>query len=69
MHDDPLMDPPATADYLGTSVPALAQMRYRGDGPPFIRMTARKIRYRRSDVDGWLSSRTRTRTDDRTPAA
>lgn len=30
----------------------------RGDGPPMVRLSARMVRYRRSDVEAWLASRT-----------
>lgn len=50
---DMLLTPSAVAAYLGRSVPALAQMRYRGTGPRFIHAGSR-IRYRQSDVDAWL---------------
>lgn len=59
--DTQLMTPAALAALLGRSVPALAQMRYRGTGPRFIRAGGR-IRYRRSDVDTWLSAGERDAT-------
>lgn len=42
----------------------LAQMRYRGDGPPFIKPAPRKVVYRRSAVEEWLASLERRRTDE-----
>jgi excisionase family DNA binding protein len=45
------------AEYLGLSVWTLAQMRLRGDGPPFYRLGLRLIGYRRDDLDQWLASR------------
>lgn len=39
---------------LGVTVAALAQWRHRGQGPAFVR-EGRWIRYRRSDVDAWVS--------------
>lgn len=50
------------ADELAMTVPALAQWRYRGMGPRFIK-EGRWIRYRRSDVDEWIESRLHDRTD------
>lgn len=52
------------AAYLHTSEAGLAQMRYRGDGPKFIRVGRRKVIYRWSDVQAYLDANTLTRTDD-----
>ncbi len=54
---DDLTDPPAVAAALGMSNIALTQWRYRGGGPPFIRV-GRRIRYRWSDVQAWLDENT-----------
>lgn len=59
--DPTLMTPAALAALLGRSVPALAQLRYRGTGPRFIRAGGR-IRYRRADVEAWLSAGERDAT-------
>ena len=42
------------AAYIGTTVEALAQRRYRGTGPKHIKMGRRNIRYRWADVEAWL---------------
>lgn len=57
-----LYSPNELADELGCSVAFLAQRRYMGDGPKFIKMGARKVRYRRVDVEAWLAARTTSRT-------
>lgn len=49
-----LMTTRETAAYLRVTVGALAQMRYRGIGPDFIRLSSRSIRYRREDLDEWV---------------
>ena len=55
--------PEELCEYLpGMTVQLLAQMRFRGDGPPFIKASARKVVYRRTAVDEWLASRERTST-------
>ena len=41
------------ADKLKLTEGALAQMRYLGYGPRFLRI-GRRIRYRESDIDDWL---------------
>ncbi|REC97290.1 AlpA family transcriptional regulator [Microbacterium sp. AG157] len=49
-----LLTPTEVAEWLGRSVPALSQLRYRGTGPRFIHAGGR-VRYRQSDVDAWLT--------------
>ena len=43
----------------------LQARRARGDGPPFVSISARAIRYRRIDLLDWIESRIRTNTSDR----
>ena len=50
------------AVYLRTSTSTLAKYRIDGRGPTFIRQSARKVLYRRADLDAWLASRARKRT-------
>lgn len=38
--------------------------RLSGDGPPFIRISAKAVRYRWGDVQQWLEKRVRTSTKD-----
>ncbi|MFC3373085.1 helix-turn-helix transcriptional regulator [Glutamicibacter protophormiae] len=57
-----LHTPAALGDRLGLSVGALAQMRYRGNGPRFIKLGGRQVRYRESDIQAWLDQQTRDRT-------
>ena len=45
------------ADLLGITRDALEQQRRRGNGPPFVRISPRMIRYRRSDVEAFFASR------------
>jgi predicted DNA-binding transcriptional regulator AlpA len=53
-----LRDPDA-ARYVGMSESWLRQTRMLGrtDGPPFIRIGTRAVRYRRRDLDRWLERR------------
>jgi excisionase family DNA binding protein len=46
------------AEILGCSPRTLASWRLSGDGPKFVAV-GRLIRYRRSDLEEWLQSRTR----------
>lgn len=55
--------PREVAKVLYTSEAGLAQMRYRGTGPKFVKVGHRVI-YRWSDVTAYLESNTRQRTDD-----
>ena len=43
---------------------AIAQLRYRGVGPKFYRLSAKTILYKRSEVIAWMESRACTRSDD-----
>lgn len=56
-----LITPPQLAEYLGTTVGNLAQMRYHGNGPAFIK-AGRRVLYRETDVQAWLDANTRTQT-------
>lgn len=55
--------PGPVARLLDTTEDGLAQMRYRGTGPKFIRR-GRRILYRWSDVRDYLDANTRQRTDE-----
>lgn len=52
-----------TAERLGVTPETLANWRYRGFGPRFIRVGGR-VRYRLSDIATWLDDQTRTSTSD-----
>ncbi|WP_160664117.1 helix-turn-helix transcriptional regulator [Pseudarthrobacter sp. ATCC 49987] len=58
-----LMAPTDLATKLGKSQAALAQWRYLGIGPPFIKL-GRNVRYRTRDVEAWLDRQTMQRTGD-----
>nr|WP_077088584.1 DNA-binding protein [Mycobacterium rhizamassiliense] len=51
------------AEYLHTTTASLAQDRYRGIGPKFIKRGSRVL-YRWSDIVEWLDHNTFQRTDD-----
>ncbi len=53
--------PTQVAEALNTSLMGLAQMRYRGTGPKFIKRGSRVL-YRWSDVSDYLDGHTRERT-------
>lgn len=60
----PLAVPKEVAELLHTSVESLAQMRYKGNGPRFVKL-GHRVYYRWSDVNEWINSNVMTRTDDR----
>ncbi len=43
----------------------LQARRARGDGPPWVSISARAIRYRRSDLLEWIESHVRASAADR----
>ena len=42
--------------WLGISEPTLFRHRRDGTGPKFIQLSARRIAYRRADIESWLKS-------------
>jgi predicted DNA-binding transcriptional regulator AlpA len=61
---NPLLTPAEASQQLGLSPGALAQLRYTGGGPCFIKLTAKAVRYRQSDLDAWIAAKARTSTRD-----
>ncbi|MCK0091220.1 DNA-binding protein [Rhodococcus sp. F64268] len=55
------------AEYLRTTTKKLAQDRYRGIGPRFVKH-GRRVLYRWTDVYAWTEANLMQRTDD-TPGA
>jgi predicted DNA-binding transcriptional regulator AlpA len=58
-----LATPAQVAEALRTTPSSLAQMRFRGHGPKFVRAGRRRILYRWSDVEQWISESVHVRTD------
>ena len=52
------------AEYLGVPVTTLYAWRYRRQGPPGLRV-GRHLRYRRADIDEWISLRVEASQDNR----
>jgi hypothetical protein len=52
------------ARLLGFTPRFLQQRRYTGNGPKFVRVSARAIRYRLADLEAWAAERLRTSTSD-----
>lgn len=51
--EDRLLWPEQVAEMLGLPTGTLANWRYQGRGPAFVKV-GRHVRYRRSDVLGWI---------------
>jgi predicted DNA-binding transcriptional regulator AlpA len=57
-----LLSPDDVAGQTGLSVETLAQWRSQRRGPNFVKISRNFVRYRQSDLDGWLAERI-VRTD------
>lgn len=57
------VSPAECAERIGLKPSTLRNQRWRGDGPPFVRVGGR-VRYRLVDIAEWLESRVRTSTSD-----
>ena len=55
--DERLRDTVDAAGYLDLPPRTLDMWRYKGTGPPYIKI-GRHVRYRQSDLDRYLDSRT-----------
>ena len=59
---DALLPEDEAAEFLGYSKRALQNWRHRGDGPPYIRISERAVRYRRRDLIAWCEDLTEEST-------
>jgi len=57
------------AEFLSFAPRTLANWRFRGGGPKFVRFRARTVRYRRKDLVAWLEDRLVSNTSERPDAA
>lgn len=51
-----VMDTKQLSQLLGVPVPTIATWRHNGNGPRFLRLGGRVIRYRKTDVLRWIAS-------------
>jgi predicted DNA-binding transcriptional regulator AlpA len=58
---DPLLTEKELSVWVGLSLPNLQRMRSNGTGPRYVQLSPRRIAYRKSDVEAWLTSRTTDR--------
>ena len=59
-----LIDEKAAAGFLGMTDRFMQHRRQQGDGPRYIAVSARCIRYRRLDLRAWSEARLKTCTSD-----
>ncbi|WP_138841341.1 helix-turn-helix transcriptional regulator [Rhodococcus pyridinivorans] len=69
MPESPLATADEVAAYLRTTTMKLAQDRYRGVGPKFVKPSPRRVLYRWEDVYAYVEANLMQRTDDRPGAA
>lgn len=65
MEHRPLATSREVAEYTGLTEAGLAQLRYTGRGPRFIKVTGRQVRYRWADIEEWIERRSAQSTADR----
>ena len=56
------------AALIGVSERTLESWRWRGGGPPFVKISRRAVRYRRRDIQQWVSERIQRSTSEELPA-
>ncbi len=62
---DKLLTPQQVCDVIPGMTPAkLAQLRFNGGGPRFLKPTARTVVYRESAVSAWLDGVEHVRTNE-----
>lgn len=59
-----LYDERQAAAALGMTPRTMQEWRRTGEGPPFVRISSRCIRYRPNDLVTWAADRLRTSTND-----
>ena len=61
---DACMRTPEASRYVALAESTLTKMRLTGHGPPFVKVGARAVAYRKADLDAWLQARVRRSTSD-----
>lgn len=56
-HDLQLLTGKQLAELLAVHPAVIADWRHKNQGPPYIRISVRSIRYRLVDVEEWMDSR------------
>jgi hypothetical protein len=60
----PFLQTPEAAARLGFAASTLEKMRLRGDGPPYLRLSPRRIVYETDRLDAWARGREFTSTSE-----
>jgi hypothetical protein len=60
---------PDAAERLGLAAGSLEKLRVRGDGPPYLRLTPRRVVYAVDALDSWARARVFNSTSEYTTAA
>jgi len=55
IYPDGRLDAESTSLYVGLSVKTLAQLRYQGKGPRFVKPTGGRVFYYKEDLDAWIN--------------
>ena len=64
MQRESLLTENEAAELLNLTNRALQSWRYQGKGPPFVRLSARCVRYRFIDITAWIAKHLRRSTSD-----
>jgi hypothetical protein len=59
-----LLNEQLAANYLGFTARTLQTWRVRGVGPAFVKISKRAVRYRKCDLNSWVSDRIKTSTSE-----
>lgn len=62
LHDDAIVKTEEAEAISGMSRSWLEKARLSGNGPPFLRVGPKAVRYRVGDIRSWLASRRRSNT-------
>ena len=66
-HYDPVLTPVEAAKFINLTPRFLAMRRYKGGGPPHIRISRTRVMYLTSDLRAWLEGLRRNSTSDPGP--
>lgn len=53
---DQLLTPKEVASICGVTPRTVGDWRQKGEGPPYVKLSSRVVRYRREDVLAWIAS-------------
>jgi predicted DNA-binding transcriptional regulator AlpA len=61
---DPLLDEDEAAEFLGLSPRTMQGMRVSGNGPDYVKLGSRAVRYRLSDLEEYIEDRIQSSTSE-----